>query len=197
MVLTLFSSNIGNVVKALWRAHDDTVSEAFVIKNQQLHVSILSLCSFFGRLLSGKLYSPSITRADVHMSYAHLQELDPTSSSRSCTPIASGVSSPPAQSSPWPKSSPCPSRTPTYSASSRAPLVSRTASCSACSPPSSPRLLASTGLAKTGVSSPSRPPSRATFSTSSMGGCMTLTAPLPPAASRCAAMAWSATDPRT
>ncbi|SPO05064.1 related to MCH1 Monocarboxylate Permease Homologue, not transporting monocarboxylate [Cephalotrichum gorgonifer] len=46
-------NNIGNDVKALWRYYDDSVDEAFVIKNQQLHVSILSLCSFTGRLLSG------------------------------------------------------------------------------------------------------------------------------------------------
>lgn len=46
-------NNIGNDVKALWRHWDESVDEAYLITMQQLHVSILSLCSFAGRLLSG------------------------------------------------------------------------------------------------------------------------------------------------
>ncbi|PNH36491.1 hypothetical protein VD0002_g3697 [Verticillium dahliae] len=46
-------NNIGHTVNALWRHWDDTVDENFLITHQQLHVSILSICSFTGRLLSG------------------------------------------------------------------------------------------------------------------------------------------------
>ena len=47
-------SNIGHNVNALWRRYDSSVEESFLIWRQQMHVSILSLCSFVGRLLSGK-----------------------------------------------------------------------------------------------------------------------------------------------
>ncbi|KAL2206648.1 major facilitator superfamily transporter [Sarocladium strictum] len=46
-------NNIGNDAKALWEHYDETVDEAFLVKRQQLHVSILSVGSFFGRLTSG------------------------------------------------------------------------------------------------------------------------------------------------
>ncbi|CAM1511109.1 Fc.00g086220.m01.CDS01 [Cosmosporella sp. VM-42] len=46
-------NNIGNDAKALWKHYDDTVSDEFLIKRQQMHVSILSVCSFLGRLSSG------------------------------------------------------------------------------------------------------------------------------------------------
>ncbi|KAK4165198.1 major facilitator superfamily domain-containing protein [Cladorrhinum sp. PSN259] len=46
-------NNIGHNVQALWRTYDDTVSESFLIQRQQMHVSILSVGSFSGRLLSG------------------------------------------------------------------------------------------------------------------------------------------------
>lgn len=46
-------SNIGNDVKALWSHWDDTVSKSFIIKRQLMHVSILSVMSFLGRLVSG------------------------------------------------------------------------------------------------------------------------------------------------
>jgi hypothetical protein len=55
-------SNIGQDVKALWKLYDDSVEEAFLVHRQQMHVSILSVGSFCGRLLSGKfcpLLSPS------------------------------------------------------------------------------------------------------------------------------------------
>lgn len=48
-------SNIGNDANALWKRYDKSVSEEFIIRRQQMHVSILSVCSFVGRLLSGKL----------------------------------------------------------------------------------------------------------------------------------------------
>ncbi|KAK0722127.1 major facilitator superfamily domain-containing protein [Lasiosphaeria miniovina] len=46
-------NNIGHDVNALWKRYDDSVSEAFLIQRQQMHVSILSVGSFLGRLLSG------------------------------------------------------------------------------------------------------------------------------------------------
>lgn len=46
-------NNIGHNVNALWKRYDDSVDERFIIQRQQLHVSILSICSFVGRLLSG------------------------------------------------------------------------------------------------------------------------------------------------
>ncbi|KAG6018139.1 hypothetical protein E4U54_000003 [Claviceps lovelessii] len=46
-------NNIGNDVNVLWKHHDQSVAEDFLIHQQQMHVSILSLCSFGGRLLSG------------------------------------------------------------------------------------------------------------------------------------------------
>lgn len=50
--LTL-SSNIGNNAKTLWHHYDDKVSHDFIQSRQLMHVSILSLCSFVGRLSSG------------------------------------------------------------------------------------------------------------------------------------------------
>ncbi|KAG6035665.1 hypothetical protein E4U41_005987 [Claviceps citrina] len=46
-------NNIGNDVNVLWKHHDPSVTEDILIHYQQVHVSILSLCSFGGRLLSG------------------------------------------------------------------------------------------------------------------------------------------------
>ncbi|CEJ80277.1 hypothetical protein VHEMI00470 [[Torrubiella] hemipterigena] len=46
-------NNIGNDVNALWKKYDEKVGEEFLVHRQQLHVSILSVCSFVGRLLSG------------------------------------------------------------------------------------------------------------------------------------------------
>ncbi|KAK4230093.1 major facilitator superfamily domain-containing protein [Podospora fimiseda] len=46
-------NNIGHNVHALWRMYDDNVGETFLIQRQQMHVSILSVGSFTGRLLSG------------------------------------------------------------------------------------------------------------------------------------------------
>merc|ERR1712000_261749 len=46
-------NNIGNNAKALWKKHDDSVSSEFLVSRQQMHVSILSVCSFLGRLSSG------------------------------------------------------------------------------------------------------------------------------------------------
>ncbi|KUJ06247.1 MFS general substrate transporter [Mollisia scopiformis] len=47
-------NNIGNDAAALWLHYDDSVSNDFIAKSQAMHVSILSLGSFTGRLLSGK-----------------------------------------------------------------------------------------------------------------------------------------------
>lgn len=46
-------NNIGNMTQSLWLAYDPTTSSAFIAKRQVLHVSLLSLSSFSGRLLSG------------------------------------------------------------------------------------------------------------------------------------------------
>ncbi|KAK4238626.1 major facilitator superfamily domain-containing protein [Achaetomium macrosporum] len=46
-------NNIGHDANALWKRYDDSVTEEFLIKRQQMHVSILSIGSFGGRLLSG------------------------------------------------------------------------------------------------------------------------------------------------
>ncbi|KAF4512941.1 hypothetical protein G6O67_000268 [Ophiocordyceps sinensis] len=46
-------NNIGNNVNALWKRFDESVSKSFLVHSQQMHVSILSVCSFIGRLLSG------------------------------------------------------------------------------------------------------------------------------------------------
>ncbi|KND86880.1 putative membrane protein, partial [Tolypocladium ophioglossoides CBS 100239] len=46
-------NNIGNDVNALWKHFDDSVGQDFLVHRQQMHVSILSVCSFVGRLLSG------------------------------------------------------------------------------------------------------------------------------------------------
>lgn len=46
-------SNIGHDVQALWNHWDNSVSKDFVAHRQLLHVSIISVCSFLGRLSSG------------------------------------------------------------------------------------------------------------------------------------------------
>ncbi|RQM07884.1 hypothetical protein DH86_00000769, partial [Scytalidium sp. 3C] len=46
-------NNIGNDATALWRHYDDSVTDEFIVRRQAMHVSILSICSFLGRLSSG------------------------------------------------------------------------------------------------------------------------------------------------
>lgn len=46
-------NNIGNNARSLWHHFDDSASKEFIMKRQLLHVSILSFCSFLGRLASG------------------------------------------------------------------------------------------------------------------------------------------------
>ncbi|KAF2647381.1 MFS general substrate transporter [Lophiostoma macrostomum CBS 122681] len=46
-------NNIGHDVQALWNHYDDTADKKFVEHRQLLHVSIISVCSFLGRLSSG------------------------------------------------------------------------------------------------------------------------------------------------
>ncbi|CAK7565491.1 MAG: hypothetical protein SEPTF4163_003408 [Sporothrix epigloea] len=46
-------NNIGHDANALWKHYDESVDEKFLIGRQQMHVSILSVGSFVGRLLSG------------------------------------------------------------------------------------------------------------------------------------------------
>lgn len=50
-------NNIGNDTTALWQHYDDSVSPEFILQQQVIHVSILSVCSFLGRLLSGMLHT--------------------------------------------------------------------------------------------------------------------------------------------
>lgn len=55
-------------MKALWEYEDDTVTEAFLVKRQQMHVSILSFGSFLGRLMSGQYpYVPSKQAYDLQV----------------------------------------------------------------------------------------------------------------------------------
>lgn len=46
-------NNIGNIAQALWLAYDPDTPASFIAKRQVLHVSILSVMSFTGRLTSG------------------------------------------------------------------------------------------------------------------------------------------------
>ncbi|KAI0014286.1 MFS general substrate transporter [Xylariaceae sp. FL0662B] len=46
-------NNIGNDATALWKHYDDSIDDKTLVLRQQMHVSILSLASFSGRLLSG------------------------------------------------------------------------------------------------------------------------------------------------
>ncbi|KAI9672514.1 MAG: hypothetical protein M1817_003280 [Caeruleum heppii] len=46
-------NNIGNDAQALWSHYDDSVSPGFIQDRQSMHVSILSVASFSGRLVSG------------------------------------------------------------------------------------------------------------------------------------------------
>ncbi|EEH42108.1 uncharacterized protein PADG_06928 [Paracoccidioides brasiliensis Pb18] len=46
-------NNIGNNANALWNHYDDSASPEFILSRQTMHVSILSILSFVGRLLSG------------------------------------------------------------------------------------------------------------------------------------------------
>lgn len=46
-------NNIGNNVQALWYNDPSEPDAAFIMKRQLMHVSIISVFSFFGRLLSG------------------------------------------------------------------------------------------------------------------------------------------------
>lgn len=46
-------NNIGNDAQALWKHYDSNVDPHYIEKRQNMHVSIISLGSFSGRLLSG------------------------------------------------------------------------------------------------------------------------------------------------
>ncbi|KAI0025534.1 MFS general substrate transporter [Xylariomycetidae sp. FL0641] len=46
-------NNIGNDVTALWKHYDDSIEDKTLVLRQQMHVSVLSIGSFSGRLLSG------------------------------------------------------------------------------------------------------------------------------------------------
>ncbi|PHH58878.1 hypothetical protein CDD81_4184 [Ophiocordyceps australis] len=46
-------NNIGNNVNVLWRHRDPSVTRDFLVQRQQMHVSIISICSFVARLVSG------------------------------------------------------------------------------------------------------------------------------------------------
>ncbi|KAI1344568.1 MFS general substrate transporter [Xylariaceae sp. FL0016] len=46
-------NNIGNDATALWKHYDDSIDDTTLTLRQQMHVSILSIGSFAGRLLSG------------------------------------------------------------------------------------------------------------------------------------------------
>lgn len=46
-------NNIGNNARSLWHHYDDSASHAFIQQRQVMHVGIISIFSFFGRLSSG------------------------------------------------------------------------------------------------------------------------------------------------
>ena len=50
-------SNIGHDVQALWKHFDESVTNDFIAHRQLWHVSIISLCSFLGRLSRHRLRS--------------------------------------------------------------------------------------------------------------------------------------------
>lgn len=53
LVITNVPSNIGHDVQALWKHWDQNVTDDYLAHRQLWHVSIISLCSFLGRLSSG------------------------------------------------------------------------------------------------------------------------------------------------
>jgi len=46
-------NNIGNDAQALWTYYDGKTSKEFILRRQLFHVSVISACSFIGRLCSG------------------------------------------------------------------------------------------------------------------------------------------------
>jgi MFS family permease len=52
-ILLTLVSNIGNDTKALWHHHNPSAPPTFVANQQSIHVSILSVASCTGRLISG------------------------------------------------------------------------------------------------------------------------------------------------
>ncbi|KAL9103766.1 MAG: hypothetical protein Q9163_001225 [Psora crenata] len=54
-------NNIGNDTLAIWHHYDDSASPEFIQQRQLVHVEILSIMSFCGRLTSGKFF-PNSTR---------------------------------------------------------------------------------------------------------------------------------------
>ncbi|KAF2258998.1 MFS general substrate transporter [Lojkania enalia] len=59
-------NNIGHDVQALWNHYDDSAGKDFVAHRQLMHVSIISVCSFLGRLSSG--VGSDIIVKKLHMS---------------------------------------------------------------------------------------------------------------------------------
>lgn len=84
-------------MQALWQHFDSSISSDSLLKLQNLHVSILSLCSFAGRLLSGRSFSLAVKNSQLLMHF--FQALGPISWSKYSMPVESGVSSSPAPSS--------------------------------------------------------------------------------------------------
>lgn len=63
------NSNIGHDVNALWKYYDKTVDDTFLVHRQQMHVSILSVGSFIGRLLSGKKWLISMLKISTNFTF--------------------------------------------------------------------------------------------------------------------------------
>ncbi|KAG5294542.1 MFS transporter [Histoplasma ohiense] len=59
-------NNIGNNAKALWKHYDDSADSEFIQKQQMMYVSVLSILSCVGRLLSG--IGSDILVKNFHMS---------------------------------------------------------------------------------------------------------------------------------
>lgn len=75
------NSNIGHDVNALWKYYDKTVDDTFLVHRQQMHVSILSVGSFIGRLLSGKKWLNSMLMLKINTNFT-FKVSDQISSSR-------------------------------------------------------------------------------------------------------------------
>ncbi|MCJ1229501.1 hypothetical protein MMC12_006168 [Toensbergia leucococca] len=61
-------NNIGNDAKALWSHYDDSASSSFIQQRQLMHVSILSVMSFCGRLCSGISMLSVLLRPESNLS---------------------------------------------------------------------------------------------------------------------------------
>jgi hypothetical protein len=113
-------NNIGHDSTALWKLHDGTVDDKTLVLRQQMHVSILSVGSFLGRLLSGaySFSSQATTICGLLLIASFPQASDPTTSSKTSKRAECGAWLLQRSSSPLRKFLLLTSRTRTFSPSS-------------------------------------------------------------------------------